>query len=93
MTVTTEKQETDLTNGHMLPQAIHGTMYVGETNEGTVILEEDIFEFESKHYGNVSWEKTSGWFARWSAPGYLDATEWMGPYDTEEEAIAALDDM
>lgn len=28
------------------------------------------------------------WFARYSAPGYLDATDWMGPYDSAEEAEA-----
>jgi hypothetical protein len=26
------------------------------------------------------------WFARLSAPGYLDCTEWSGPYETLEEA-------
>jgi hypothetical protein len=27
------------------------------------------------------------WWARYSAPGYMDATEWCGPFDTEREAI------
>jgi hypothetical protein len=31
-------------------------------------------------------ERVSGWFARLSAPGYLDATPWAGPFETEQEA-------
>ena len=31
-----------------------------------------------------------GWYARLSAPGFLDATDWTGPYATESDAIAAL---
>ena len=33
-----------------------------------------------------SFEPVSGYFARLSAPGYLDATEWSGPFDPVEEA-------
>lgn len=39
-----------------------------------------------------SFEPVSGYFARLSAPGYLDATEWSGPFDTLEEAQADLRD-
>jgi len=31
-----------------------------------------------------------GWYFRLSAPGYLDCTDWTGPYETEEEANEAL---
>lgn len=34
-------------------------------------------------------EKT-GWCGRMSAPGYMDSTEWMGPYDTAAEARRAV---
>lgn len=37
-------------------------------------------------------EPITGWFARLSAPGYLDCTEWLGPFDTEQEALKDLDD-
>lgn len=33
-----------------------------------------------------------GWYARLSAPGYMDATDWHGPYATEEEALKAVCD-
>lgn len=32
----------------------------------------------------------TGWFARLIAPGYLDCTDWSGPYATEAEALSAL---
>lgn len=36
-------------------------------------------------------ERKEGWYARLSAPGYLDCTEWTGgPYDTEAEALEAV---
>lgn len=31
-----------------------------------------------------------GWYSRLSAPGYLDCTEWQGPYATEDEALEGL---
>lgn len=31
-----------------------------------------------------------GFFARFSAPGYLDATDWVGPYVTQEGALWEL---
>ena len=31
-----------------------------------------------------------GWGARLSAPGYLDCTDWVGPFPTENEALKAL---
>jgi len=38
-------------------------------------------------------EEATGWFARLSAPGYLDATEWSGPFESEDEATEYLDEM
>ena len=32
----------------------------------------------------------AGYYFRLSAPGYLDCTEWSGPYQTEEEAVAEM---
>lgn len=34
-----------------------------------------------------------GWCARLSAPGYMDCSEWSGPYRSEGEALAALESM
>jgi len=32
------------------------------------------------------YELKEGWFARLSAPGYMDCTDWCGPFKSEEEA-------
>ena len=34
----------------------------------------------------------AGWYSRLSAPGYMDCTEWQGPYSCENEAFEALYD-
>jgi len=31
-----------------------------------------------------------GFYHRLSAPGYMDCTDWSGPFDTEEAAVADL---
>jgi len=35
---------------------------------------------------------TQGWCARLDAPGYLDCTDWLGPYEYIEQATEALDE-
>lgn len=35
-------------------------------------------------------ERREGYYARFSAPGYLDCTEWDGPYASEKEALDEL---
>lgn len=37
-------------------------------------------------------EPEAGWYSRLSAPGYMDATHWLGPYQTEAEALQAIMD-
>lgn len=34
-----------------------------------------------------------GWGARLSAPGYMDCTDWIGPFSTEQEAVEELYEM
>lgn len=41
----------------------------------------------------VSVECVEGWFARLSAPGYTDCTEWSGPFASGEEAYDYLAEM
>ena len=33
------------------------------------------------------------WFCHLTAPGYMDQTEWSGPYETEDEAREAIRDI
>lgn len=34
----------------------------------------------------------AGWYSRLSAPGYMDATNWHGPYKTSDEALKQVMD-
>ena len=34
-----------------------------------------------------------GWCARYSAAGYMDCTDWCGPYSTEDDALRACREM
>jgi len=80
----------------MVTAVEYGTFYVGETTEGTVILHPDVFEIEREHYQLLNgkrWRKEPGWYGRLSASGYLDCTDWSGPYSSEDEADEALNDM
>jgi hypothetical protein len=73
---------------------------VGATFEGTMYIVEDVgavpddafllSDHLSKDGDAVSIERASGWWSRLSAPGYLDCTDWQGPYKTEDEALADL---
>ncbi len=80
----------------MKHQVEFGAYFIGETTEGTVVLSPDIFETEKRHYKLLQgerWRKQRGWFGRLSAPGYLDSTDWSGPFDSEKEAQAFLNEM
>lgn len=41
----------------------------------------------------ISAEAVRGWFARMSAPGYMDRTDWCGPFPSEAAALARLEEM
>ena len=74
----------------------HGTFYVGETTIGTVILHPDVYVTEKSHYTLLRgerWHKMKGWYGRLSAPGFLDCTDWSGPYRSSRAAYDALDEM
>ena len=66
----------------MVPQYEQGTFYM--TDDGPIPV--DAGAPEDAH----DVDTVSGWFCRLSAPGYMDATDWSGPYDTEEEAREAI---
>jgi hypothetical protein len=89
----------------MKPVADHFAAYHVETNVGTELVPESVCgeivdvtdEGETGMLsayveGNEirSVERCEGWFARLSANGYLDCTEWDGPYPTEREALDAV---
>jgi len=50
--------------------------------EGVPYLDDDT--------GGLDYECRAGWYARFSAHGYMDCTDWDGPYETEHAALSAL---
>jgi hypothetical protein len=75
----------------IIPESLCGTIDLS----GTELLDEDaqsILEFtEGSRIRSVDdVERKEGWYSRLSAPGYLDCTAWQGPYATEAEALAAV---
>ena len=74
-----------------------------ETSAGTEIVPTDCFlltktphveDFEDFCEGKPeSFELVEGWFAWYSAPGYMDRTDYLGPFATESEAIAECKDL
>lgn len=89
---------------HMQPSYDRATQshpwFSVETTHGTELVPGDLVGYrptladlaEYTEGEPRSFEPVVGYFARLSAPGYLDATEWSGPFDTLEEAKADLRD-
>jgi len=51
------------------------------------------FEYYDEDSGEIVEEYSGKWFCQLSAPGYMDQTDWMGPFDTLKEAKAELSDV
>ena len=92
----------------MRPDIYLGYAYLVETTSGTEIVPADVARvpknaatpvpylrdyLEGYPLPDVSPSLTFGHFARLSAPGFMDCTEWSGPYDSAADAEAALSEM
>lgn len=83
--------------GFMNPDIFEGDMWEVETREGTSFFPcgnftiDEIKELSLNPDDEV--EKVSGWWGRMSASGYLDCTDWTGPFGTEEECMEELENM
>lgn len=92
--------------GFMRPIAEKMTVYRVETNAGDYNVPADVLSAsECDKRGRptragilkytegsevYSIRKHTGWYAHLSAPGYMDQTEWQGPYKSEQEALDAV---
>lgn len=80
----------------MRVETFKGKMMQFEGRNGIEVVPLDVADItrdalmkESKGF-EVTEEIISGWFARYSAPGYLDCTDWDGPHETEDAAIESV---
>lgn len=66
---------------------------VPESVCSTSQVPDNLSEFEDYTEGGevIEVESVFGFFCRMSAPGYMDSTDWIGPFDTEEEADNCLE--
>jgi hypothetical protein len=70
---------------------------LAQLNKG--FMKPEICYLDSKELKKIDWPQDMisdegccpepGWFHRLSAPGYLDCTDWCGPFDTRGEAEEA----
>lgn len=74
----------------MVGQAVKETMYIVEDVGPVPLNVFSLNDFLHKNGCTVTIERASGWWSRLSAPGYLDCTDWQGPYKTEREALDDL---
>jgi hypothetical protein len=88
---------------HLIPVAEHFAAYHIETDHGTELVPVDVAGPLTKQgYLPVriarhldgeeiyTWTLKEGWYGRLSAPGYLDCTEWLGPFDSADAALDAV---
>lgn len=73
---------TDQCEEYLIPESVCGSNQVPDNLE----------EFEEYTEGGevIEVESVFGYFCRLSAPGYMDCTDWIGPFDTEADAEAEL---
>ena len=76
-------------NDFMELQAIQEEFVEYEVNDETFMIPAE-YEDIIPGIGRVLERYTGKWFSRASAPGYLDCTIWLGPFDTEAEAMAEI---
>ena len=85
----------------MVPEYHKGMFYAVETDMGhTDLVPGDLVPKKPKRSDfhpyvegtPEEFEAVHGWFARLSAPGYMDATDWSGPFKTKKKAEEHIED-
>ena len=85
----------------MQAEIFHGhCQVIRNTREGDIITPEEYAQYPGNEDAAQAYgvsaddvETVFGWFARLSAPGYMDCTEWSGPFDSEQAARDELREM
>lgn len=83
----------------MQKQIVHGKFVEVESSDGSTFQPIEYFDASeitmtlNDDQDQVTLTLHVGFFGRMSAPGYLDCTDWSGPFETEEECMSELVDM
>mgnify|MGYP003375598234 CR=1 FL=1 len=90
------KQETidgirELESGFMTPDMFCGAITV-DMEDGPMPSEDWLSNHCPSEDADRVEDEIMGYLVRLSASGYMDCTDWIGPFDTEEEAWEALVD-
>ena len=72
----------------IVPEEVCGSIDLASDTEDDPIADKLLEYCEGNQIESV--ERKQGWYARLSAPGYLDCTSWDGPYATSKEALDAV---
>ena len=85
MTTETRKELIEtFTGAFMQPEFYQGEMIHIVDKYGDEITVP--IEYYSEYMGEID-ETHNAWYFRLSASGYMDCTDWSGPYDSELEAM------
>jgi hypothetical protein len=75
----------------LVPEDVCGDLREKNPNivwtDGPVFAVSDYTDAKPEEIKSI--ERKEGYYSRLSAPGYLDCTDWMGPYNTSAEALFA----
>ncbi len=84
----------------MKPEITYGTFVLIEAPDGDWLVPEADYNpdrplecTDSNARYVLDTEELTAWFARLSAPGYLDCTAWFGPYTSRSEAAEELEEL
>jgi hypothetical protein len=61
---------------------------IGELNAGFMLIDVEYID-DTEILADLETDEC-GFYSRLSAPGYLDCTNWFGPFQTEVEAVADI---
>jgi len=82
---------------NMKPEIVYNRWTIIDGIDGVSIYPGDISIIEAIENYGIDWicsiEVEYGWAYRLSMPGYLDCTDWIGPFDWKVDAQRDCDDM